>query len=247
MEPAAVLVASLRGRGRRESRCRAVRAGAGASAVRAAHHGLVRRARIEPDVERVLDLVVLVEVVGAESPRTSSVCHASMPPFSTRCATSSSSASVRGCSAPVSLCTKNGIGTPHWRCARQRPVGPVRDHAVEPRLAPGREELGRLDAARAPSRAASRSGFAAVPAGHVVHAGEPLRRRAIDDRRLVPPAVHVAVRELLGVTAARPTSRSLATICGFASQIFRPPKNGRLPAKRPSPCTGLRISSSVMP
>ena len=48
------------------------------------------------------------------------------------------------------------------------------------------------------ARSVSR-GLHAVAAGHVVHAGEPLRRRAIDDRRLVPPAVHVAVRELLGV------------------------------------------------
>ena len=38
-----------------------------------------------------------------------------MPPCSTRCATCSSSSSARGCSSPVSLRMKNGIGTPHWR------------------------------------------------------------------------------------------------------------------------------------
>ena len=37
-------------------------------------------------------------------------------PASTRLATASSSSMVRGCSAPVSLCTKNGMGTPHCRC-----------------------------------------------------------------------------------------------------------------------------------
>ena len=39
----------------------------------------------------------------------------------------------------------------------------------------------------------------AAIARHLVHPGEPLRRRAIDDRRAVPPAMHVAVRDLLGV------------------------------------------------
>jgi hypothetical protein len=38
-----------------------------------------------------------------------------MPAFSTRSATASSSSSVRGCNAPVLLCVKNGIGTPHCR------------------------------------------------------------------------------------------------------------------------------------
>ncbi|CFW02907.1 Uncharacterised protein [Bordetella pertussis] len=50
------------------------------------------------------------------SSRGSSDCQASMPPFSTRCAICSSSSTVRGCSSPVSLCTKKAIGTPHWRC-----------------------------------------------------------------------------------------------------------------------------------
>src|SRR4051794_4624784 len=39
----------------------------------------------------------------------------------------------------------------------------------------------------------------AAPAFHLVHRREPLRRGAIDDRRLVPPAMHVAVHELRAV------------------------------------------------
>ncbi len=82
--------------------------------------------------------------------------------------------------------------------ARQRPIGTIGDHRVEPRLAPARIEAGVLDAAQRCRAQRLDRLHAAIPR-HVVHAGEPLRRRAIDDRRLVPPAMHVAVRELLGV------------------------------------------------
>ena len=107
MEPAAMLVGAFEVQVRRISSI--------SSLVRAAQHGEVRRARIEPDVERVARLSRT-----ARRPRRAALpaltpCHASMPPFSTRCATSSSSSGVRGCSAPVSLCRKNGIGTPHCR------------------------------------------------------------------------------------------------------------------------------------
>ncbi len=44
-----------------------------------------------------------------------------MPDFSTSLATCSSSSGVRGCRASVSLCTKNGMGTPQlrWRDTHQ--------------------------------------------------------------------------------------------------------------------------------
>ena len=76
--------------------------------------------------------------------------------------------------------------------ARQGPVGTVGDHAVQARLAPVREELGVGDALQ--GRLAQ--GRAAVLRRHV-HAGEPLRRGAVDDRRLMTPAVHVTVVEHL--------------------------------------------------
>ena len=76
--------------------------------------------------------------------------------------------------------------------ARQGPVGTVGDHAVQARLAPVREELGVGDAFQ--GRLAQ--GRAAVLRRHV-HAGEPLRGGAVDDRLFMTPAVHVAVVEHL--------------------------------------------------
>jgi hypothetical protein len=64
---------------------------------------------------------------------------------------------------------------------------------VEPRFAPRGIELRRFDAAER-RRAQLLFRLRALVAGHVVHARKPLRRRAQDDGRLVPPAVHVAVR-----------------------------------------------------
>src|SRR5439155_5529836 len=72
------------------------------------------------------------------------------------------------------------------------------DHSVEARLAPAREEFRRIDAAQC--RLAQRLlRLMPAPTGNIVHAGEPLRRRAIDDRSLMTPAMHVAVRKFLGM------------------------------------------------
>ena len=166
-------------------------------------------------------------------------------PARPRCATCSSSASVRGCSSPVSLCTKNGIGTPHCRW---------RDSVQSGRLAimPCRRalpQLGKNCVASMPRSAVARSvsgGFVAVEARHVVHAGEPLRRRAVDHRRLVAPAMHVAVRELLGVRAARRASRSVVD----DRRVRLPDLHGRRRAagsrrsgRRPAPGSGSRRPS----
>ncbi len=73
---------------------------------------------------------------------------------------------------------------------RQGPVRAVGDHAVQPRLAPGREEGGLFNCFQ--------SGLAQAAAAvfrRYVHAGKPLRSGAIDDWRLVAPAMHVAVIE----------------------------------------------------
>ncbi len=77
---------------------------------------------------------------------------------------------------------------------RQRPVRAIRDHAVQALLAPRRKEGGVLDA----FQRGFAQRFVDVVVRLHVHAGEPLRGRAVDDRRLVAPAVHVAVRVLLG-------------------------------------------------
>ena len=168
--------------------------------VRAAQHGEVRGARVEPDVERVAALFVLgVRRRAARSAVT--LCHASMPPFSTRFATSSSSSGVRGCSAPVSLCRKNGIGTPHWRWRESVQSGRL---AIMPcrRALP---QSGKNCVFSMPRSAVSRR---LSPADFLVHRGEPLRRGAQDHRRLVPPAVHVAVHVASSrPRAARPSPR----------------------------------------
>jgi hypothetical protein len=79
------------------------------------------------------------------------------------------------------------------------PVGTVRDHVVQPGAAVLGIERGGVDRVE--------RGLAQRAAGWIdgedargrrvglVHAHEPLRRGAVDHRRLVPPAVRVAVRE----------------------------------------------------
>ena len=109
--------------------------------------------------------------------------------------------------------------------ARQRPVRAVGDHAVQPRLAPGRVELRRLDAAQR-GRAQRFRRLRAVEARHLVHAGEPLHRGAQDHRRLVAPAVHVAVNVIAASRTARRVPRSVCTIFGLAFQIISPPNSG---------------------
>ena len=110
-----------------------------------------------------------------------------MPSFSTRCATSSISSTVRGCSSPLALCRKNGIGTPQLRWREMHQSGTPGDHSVQTRLAPARDEFGLGDGFQR-----SLAQGSTLP-GLLVHADEPLRGGAIDQRRLVPPAVHVAV------------------------------------------------------
>jgi hypothetical protein len=106
--------------------------------------------------------------------------------------------------------------------ARNAPVGPVGDHRVQARLAPVGIKLRRLDRGqrlvaqgrlpflrrrRRPDSIAPFPGKGAggiVPAcrgmdrvgHHPIHTHEPLRRGAVNDRRLVPPAVHVAMHDL---------------------------------------------------
>jgi hypothetical protein len=75
--------------------------------------------------------------------------------------------------------------------ARDAPVGAVGDHRMQPGLAPVGIEGRRLDGGQ---RLVAQA--AAALDRDPVHADEPLRRRAVDDRRLVAPAVHVAVRDL---------------------------------------------------
>ena len=76
----------------------------------------------------------------------------------------------------------------------QRPVGTIGDHGVQACFAPGWEELGCVHGfkRRLTQRFAARF-------WRYIHPRKPLIGRPIDDRRAVPPAVHVAVCEFLGL------------------------------------------------
>ncbi len=125
----------------------------------------------------------------ASSPSSSfgsSANQASMPAFSTRVATSSSSSCVRGCSAAVCLCTNSASGTPQVRWREMHQSGRFSIMLVM-RCSP--------QAGVQRTRLMSRSALRAQTA--LIHADEPLRRGAEDQRRLVAPAMRVAVPQRL--------------------------------------------------
>ena len=69
---------------------------------------------------------------------------------------------VRGCSSPVSSMQEERHRHAPLPLARERPVGPVLDHAVQPRLAPGQERT-RCSRCRAAPSCAAVSPFTACP------------------------------------------------------------------------------------
>ncbi len=167
------------------------------AAVRPAHHRLVRRAGIEPDVERVGELAIARRRrrrSPRSSPRTTPRCRLLRPsPRRARAAPACRdaarrsrgrrrTAAARPTAAAATASSPAGCAIIPY--SRALPHAGKNCVASMPRSAVVAQRLRRLRAAIA---------------GHVVHAGEPLRRRAVDDRRLVPPAMHVAVRELLRV------------------------------------------------
>ena len=71
--------------------------------------------------------------------------------------------------------------------ARDTPVGPALDHRIEPRAARGRVEFGLVDGGQRLASQIVR-----------LHRDEPLRRIAEDQRCLRPPAMRIAVAQLTG-------------------------------------------------
>ena len=122
--------------------------------------------------------------------------------------------------------------------ARQRPVRPVGDHAVQPRLAPGGEELASFSMPRSAVARSDSSGFRRRTR-HFVHDGEPLRGGAEDDRRLVAPAVHVAV----DVLAVHGEQRALRLERLARSSGSRPRSTGR----RTAAATGAKRAVAHAP
>ncbi|MNM99969.1 hypothetical protein D3C81_1125490 [compost metagenome] len=73
---------------------------------------------VVPESNQTSRVSLILSYCGASAPSSSaasSLNQASMPSTSTRLATSSISSTVRGCSSPLSLFRKNGIGTPQLR------------------------------------------------------------------------------------------------------------------------------------
>ena len=149
-------------------------------------HALVRQARIGPHVHDVGDLLVVRRRRRLTTRAASRSNQASMPSFSTRAATSSISSCVRGCSSCVCLCTNSAIGTPQVRWRDRHQSGRFSIMPADALLAPGGRPLHLLDVAQRVRAQAL-----------LVHADEPLRRGAEDHRRLVAPAMRIAVLDLL--------------------------------------------------
>ena len=181
MEPAAVLVGAL------EVEVGRPLALAG---VAAAQHRPVRRAGIEPDVERVAHLVVLcclgAQQLGRVEPEPGidallldALRHLLEQFRRARMQLSGLLVQEEGDRhAPVAL-------------ARDAPVRAVGDHGVQARLAPVGEKFRRFDGSQ------RRLAQGAALDRLAIHADEPLAGGAIDDRRLVAPAMHVAVGDLV--------------------------------------------------
>ena len=152
-------------------------------------------AGIHPDVHGVGDLLVVGRRVAEQFARRRDRTRPRCPRASIRRATSSSSCGVSGCSSPVALCTNSGIGTPQarWRDTHQsgRP-------ATMPSMRCWPQSGTHCTSPMA------RSACCAQPV--LVEADEPLRCRAKDQRRLVAPAMRVAVRRTSPRAAACPLS-----------------------------------------
>ena len=197
MEPAAVLVGAFQVQVGRELQLGPVRAGAARLALRPAHHGLMRRAGIEPHVERILDLDVLLRLRAQQNLRIQG-----LPGFDAALLHPLGHLfeQIQGVRMQRAgfFVDEKGHGHAPLALARQGPVGAVGDHAVQARLAPVRVEARVVDATQG-GRAQGFGGRHAVEARRLVHAGEPLRAGAIDDGRLVAPAVHVTVHVVFAV------------------------------------------------
>jgi hypothetical protein len=127
----------------------------------------------------------------------------------------SNTPAARSTSAVVSTARRTRAGHGRDRHApralpRDAPVGPVRDHVVNPLLAPRRQPLH-------PADRLERTG----PQVGAVHRDEPLRCREEDHRVVAPPAVRVLV-VVVSRCHSRPRSASAASTFGFASNTCSP-------------------------
>ena len=162
------------------------------SGVRAAQDMPVRGAGIEPDIERVLHLDVLVGL-GTEEFGGIQL----EPGFDALFLDALGNLLDQFGSARVRqrgfLVQEEGNRHAPVALARDAPVRTGLHHGFQSGAPPGREELRFIDGAL--GNPAQGRGILVLL---VLHADEPLRRGAEDDRRLVAPAVRVAVLDFLG-------------------------------------------------
>ena len=157
--------------------------------VRAAQHSLVGRAGVEPDIERVAVLLVNVGVVTEQLARIEGMPDLDAATLDTLGDLLEQLGGARMQRAGFAMDEKGHRHAP-LPLTRQCPVGPVGDHRVQSGLTPMRIEVGGLDGSKRPRAQGLARGRLDI------HAGEPLVGGPIDDRCLVPPAVHIAVDEL---------------------------------------------------
>ena len=188
MKPAAVLVATFEV----EIGLRVIGA---EHRVRAAQHGLKRGAGVEPDIERVLDFFV-VDGRGVTTRADQVFGLERLPRFNAALLNQLGDLFEQLGRARVQragfLVDEKWHRHAPLALAREGPIGAVGDHAVQALLAPGGEELGVLNRAQCRGAQGLSRGHAG-DAGGLLHRCKPLRAGAINDRCLVPPAVHVAV------------------------------------------------------
>jgi hypothetical protein len=111
--------------------------------------------------------------------------------------------------------------------AGNAPVGPVSHHALQPRFAPIRGKPHPFDILQ---------GAGAQPV--LLHADEPLRGSAEDDRRLVPPAMRIAVIDR-AIRNSIPCAFSVSITRSLAANTCKTGEQRSVRQKRPSGPTGL--------
>ena len=199
--------------------------------------------RLHPGIRNRVDVGVEARRVGevvAEQFPGERVNHASEPCSRKRLATARTDSLVEHLAL---LVVEHRDRQAPGALARDAPVGPRFEHAARCGAGPtrGRSPIFSASPRIAPV-AERRLAFAldCREGERLVHRDEPLLGRAEDDRRLAPPVVRVAVRDLLlGEEHAEVASAS-ATMSGLPSHTVLPRRNsGTVSSNRPLARTGL--------
>ncbi len=154
-------------------------------------HGKVGHAGVEPHVQRVGHLFIIGGIAAEQLGRIQFIPGVDAPLFDAPRDGLDEAGAVRVQFAAFPVHEQRDRHTP-GPLARDAPVRPVLHHAGDARLPPVRYPFDLPDLAQCRRAQVI-----------LLHADEPLRRGAEDDRRLVPPAVRITVPELLFVQQRR--------------------------------------------